>query len=327
MSLTLALAGDTMLGRGVADKLERTAEPDAFFSSEVRDRLAEADLVLLNLECCLSDRGTPWPGKRFHFRAPPRAAVLLAELGVDCVTLANNHALDYGHDALRDTCRHLAQAGIRHVGAGDHLAEARRPLQIEAGGLRLAIVAFADHPADFAAGASRAGIAYADLAAGTPSWVKETITSLRDRSDLVLLTPHWGPNMVAEPLPYIRTTAHTLLESGATLVAGHSAHVFHGVAPHILYDLGDFVDDYATDPLERNDLGLLWLVTLDEHGPVRLRALPLKLDYAHTRMATGDDWRWIRDRFTIACARFGTSVRVTGRDLLVELRDHPGGTP
>ncbi|MFG3437001.1 CapA family protein [Nonomuraea sp. NPDC047897] len=327
MSLTLALAGDTMLGRGVADKLGRTAEPEAFVSAEVCQRLAGADLVLLNLECCLSDRGTPWPGRRFRFRAPPQAADLLAGLGVGCVTLANNHALDYGPDALRDTCRHLTRAGIRHVGVGDHLAEARRPLQVEVGGLRIAIVAFADHPTDFAAGVSHIGIAHADLATGTPSWLRETVSSLRDRADTVLLTPHWGPNMVTEPLPYIRHSADALLAAGVTLVAGHSAHVFHGVAPPVLYDLGDFLDDYATDPLTRNDLGLLWLVTLDEHGPVRLRALPLKLGYAHTRTATGDDWRWIRDRFTVACARLDSSVRVTGQDLVVELRDQPGGTP
>ncbi|WP_214111236.1 CapA family protein [Acrocarpospora catenulata] len=323
MSITLALAGDTMLGRGVADKLDRTAKPEAFFSAEVRDRLAEADLFLLNLECCVSDRGTPWPGRRFHFRAPPQAADLLAALGVGCVTLANNHALDYGHDALRDTRRHLLQAGIGCVGAGEHLAEARRPVEVEVRGLRIAIVAFADHPEDFAATASQAGIAYADLAAGTPSWLTETIASLRDRAEVVLVTPHWGPNMVTEPLPYIRTTANALLKSGATLVAGHSAHVFHGVEPPVLYDLGDFLDDYLTDRLTRNDLGLLWLVTLDAHGPVRLRALPLALGYARTRAAAGDDWQWIRDRFISACADLGTSAHVADQDLVVEFRTRP----
>src|SRR5207249_4431134 len=96
--------------------------------------------------------------------------------------------------------------------------------------------------------------------------------------------------------------------AGATLVAGHSAHVFHGVQGRVLYDLGDFVDDYATDPVLRNDLGLLFLVTLDGKAPVRLEALPLKLDYRHTRVADGEDAAWIGRRFRQACACLGSEV-------------------
>lgn len=321
MSVTMALAGDTMLGRGVAERLDRPSTVEDLFSAEVRARLAEADLVLLNLECCVSSRGARWtaPGKPFHFRAPPRAAGLLAELGVDCVTLANNHALDYGYEALHDTLDHLARAGVRCVGAGDRLPEARTPVVLRAGGLRLAVVALSDHPSDFAATARRPGIAYADLNAGLPSWVREAVADAREQADVVLVTPHWGPNMVEEPLPYVRRAAEELVACGATLVAGHSAHVFHGVAPPVLYDLGDFIDDYATHPLLRNDLGLLWQVTLDERGPRRLRALPLKLGYCRTEAARDDEWRWVRDRFTAACARLGASVSPEDHDLVVEL--------
>lgn len=100
MAITVALAGDTMLGRGVGQRIAESG-PHGLFSGGVRDAFAEADLALLNLECCVSDRGRPWaaPGKPFHFRAPPAAVDALTELGVDCVTLANNHALDYGADA------------------------------------------------------------------------------------------------------------------------------------------------------------------------------------------------------------------------------------
>jgi poly-gamma-glutamate synthesis protein (capsule biosynthesis protein) len=86
-----------MLGRGVARALA-TTPPEALVAPEVRAALGETDLVVLNLECCISERGRPWnaPGKPFFFRAPPRAVELLALLGTDCVTLANNHALDYG---------------------------------------------------------------------------------------------------------------------------------------------------------------------------------------------------------------------------------------
>ena len=105
--MRLALAGDTMLGRQVADAIERSRRPP--LDPDVVTVAAEADLFVLNLECCVSARGERWPDpdKPFFFRAPPFAAELLAEIGVDCVTLANNHALDYGPDALLDTLDHL----------------------------------------------------------------------------------------------------------------------------------------------------------------------------------------------------------------------------
>src|SRR5205823_13740642 len=106
-------------------------------------------------------------------------------------------------------------------------------------------------------------------------------------------------------LEYVRTAGDALLRAGATIVAGHSAHVFHGIAPRVLYDLGDFVDDYAVDPKLRNDLGLLYLVDLDGD---RLEAVPLKLEFTHTRLAAGDEAAWIRRRFTKACATFGIEV-------------------
>ncbi len=93
--------------------------------------------------------------------------------------------------------------------------------------------------------------------------------------------------------------------AGATLIAGHSAHLFHGLGRRVLYDLGDFLDDYAVDPKLRNDLGLLFLVDL---GGSRLEAIPLTLEFAYTRLADGGDFAWVRRRFREACAAFGTEV-------------------
>src|SRR5262245_56337425 len=129
MSVTLALAGDTMLGRGVADRL--AADPAApLVAPEVAAYIERADAAVLNLECCISDRGDrfPDPRKPFFFRAPPIAAQRLAELGITAVTLANNHALDYGPVALLDTLRHLEDAGVATVGAGPDEVRAREPL-------------------------------------------------------------------------------------------------------------------------------------------------------------------------------------------------------
>jgi poly-gamma-glutamate capsule biosynthesis protein CapA/YwtB (metallophosphatase superfamily) len=313
--MKLALAGDTMLGRGVAEAIS-AGRP--LVAAEVAAAAAEADLFVLNLECCISARGERWPDphKPFFFRAPPEAASLLAGLGVDCVTLANNHALDFGYDALLDTLEHLGEAGIAVVGAGTNVAEARAPAVLDVAGARLRIVAFADHPADFAAGPAGPGIAYADLRGeGVPEWVLESVRDVD--ADVTLVTPHWGPNMTVEPRPYVREAAALLVDAGATLVAGHSAHVFQGVAGRVLYDLGDFLDDYAVDARLRNDLGLLFLVTLDERGPHRIEAIPLKLDYCHTRLATRDEAAWIAHRFRTACAAFGTEVSDEGGRLVV----------
>ncbi|MFI1968793.1 CapA family protein [Streptomyces cinnamoneus] len=325
MSITVALAGDTMLGRCVAERLEQEPRPATVLSAALRGLVAGADAFVLNLECCVSDRGEPWPapGKPFFFRAPPAAATVLADLGADCVTLANNHALDYGFDALADTRALLTRAGVRSVGAGPDPAAARRFALLEAGATRLAVVGVTDHPEDFAAGPDRPGVAYADLARGVPGWLADLVGRAAAEADAVLVTPHWGPNMTSAPPPHVRHTAAALLEAGATLVAGHSAHVFHGVADRCLFDMGDFVDDYAVDPVLRNDLGLLFLVTLDGTGParprpVRVEAVPLHLDFCRTTQASGDEWEWIRDRFTRACAEFGTTVTVRGERLVVD---------
>jgi len=315
--MKLALAGDTMLGRLVGERLAQ-AGPRALFAEELVDVMGEADLVVLNLECAISDRGARWPDptKPFFFRAPPVAVEALQILGVDCVTLANNHALDYGVDALLDTVNLLANAGIPAVGAGPDEQAARQPRVLEQAGLRVGIVGVTDHPRSYAAGRQRPGVAYADLEEEVPQWLSDTIGAVD--ADVVVATPHWGPNMTQEPTRYVRRAAHALSSAGATLVAGHSAHVFHGVEGTILYDLGDFIDDYATDPRLRNDLGLLFMVTFDGPRPVRLEAVPLALDFCFTRLADEHEATWVTKRFRKACARLGTEVTSRGGRLVVE---------
>jgi poly-gamma-glutamate capsule biosynthesis protein CapA/YwtB (metallophosphatase superfamily) len=299
----IAVAGDTMLGRGVGERI-LTDGPDSLFAPELVTAVHEADLCVVNLECCISERGAPAPGKVFHFRAPAASAGALARLGVDCVTLANNHALDFGPNALLDTFAHLESAGIQWVGAGADPDEARAPAVLEARGYSLGVIAVADHPADYAAAPGRPGIAFADLCRrNIPDWLPEAIRGLD--ADAILVSPHWGPNMLGEPVAHVRTAAEALLEAGATLIAGHSAHLFHGLGRRVLYDVGDFLDDYAVDRRLRNDLGLLFLVDLDGDW---LEAIPLKLEFAHTRLADGDDAAWVRRRFREACAAFGTEV-------------------
>jgi poly-gamma-glutamate synthesis protein (capsule biosynthesis protein) len=319
MAVTVALAGDTMLGRGVAERL--AADPGRpLLDVELEEIARGADLCILNLECCVSERGAPVPDpdKRFFFRAPPVAAERLAEIGVSCVTLANNHAMDFGAEALQDTLVHLRTARIEAVGAGADIAAARAPAVLEAGGLRLRVVSVADHPFTYAAASDRAGIAFADLRSEEiPEWLRKLAAPDQD-VDLVMVAPHWGPNMRAAPVGHVRRAAAGLEAAGATLIAGHSAHVPQGASGRTLFDLGDFIDDYAVDPALRNDLGLLWLVTLDADGPRRVEGVPISLEVAHTRVASDVEATVLLAMLEERCAAVGSTVRREGRRLVFE---------
>jgi poly-gamma-glutamate synthesis protein (capsule biosynthesis protein) len=242
---------------------------------------------------------------------------MLAAWGVDCVTLANNHALDYGERALLDTFEHLGAAGVGWVGAGADEAAARAPRRLAAGGTSVAVVAATDHPPDFAAGPDRAGVAYADLPRRMPGWLPETVGAAA--ADVRLCSVHWGPNMTDAPVPHVRAAAPVLVEAGATLVVGHSAHVPHGAAPRVLYDLGDFIDDYAVDSDLRNDLGLLFLVRFDDDGGIEAEAVPLALEYCHTRLAGGRDAALMCERFARGCEALGAPAEVAGGRVRVRL--------
>jgi poly-gamma-glutamate capsule biosynthesis protein CapA/YwtB (metallophosphatase superfamily) len=321
VTLTLALAGDTMLGRGVAERLEE--DPGAPLLDPALAELARsADVFLLNLECCVSERGAPIaePGKPFFFRAPPLAAERLAELGVAAVTLANNHVLDFGPDALADTLLHLDAAGIATAGAGLDRNAARAGTTLAAGGGRLRLVAISDHPASYAAGPDRPGIAFADLAAGVPDWLREAARPAD--GEHVLVAAHWGPNMTPAPVPHVRAAARALEAAGATLIAGHSAHLPHGARGRVLFDLGDFLDDYAVDPLLRNDLSLLWLVELGADGPRSVEGVPVRLEYAFTRPAADGEAERLARLLRKRCAAVGATVELVDGRLVF---DQPSG--
>lgn len=313
---TIGLLGDVMLGRSVADALGELA-PEDVWAPEVREIAASCDAVLCNLECCISARGRRTErirGKPFFFRAPPAALDSLRSIGVSAVGLGNNHALDYEEEALRDTIEGLREAGIDLAGAGGDLSEARRGLVIAAGGRRLGLVAVSDHPEEFAAAPGSPGIAHAELRRGIPEWLGDELARVRAECDLLVAFPHWGFNMTSEPAAWQRDAAERLRDAGADLVAGHSAHVFHGVGwaerCPLLFDLGDALDDYAVDSRLRNDLGLMALWRPGD-PEAELELVGLGLDFCHTRLAEGDEAEWMADRLDRACAALGTRVQRT----------------
>ena len=302
-----------MLGRSVAETLALTAGADVW-SPGVREVCADCDVLVVNLECCVSGQGSPTgliPGKRFFFRAPPSAVDALRAIGANVAGVANNHALDFGADALADTLGHLRAAGIVPVGAGTEIGSARRGVVVSVGGLLLGVLAFSDHPQEYGAGNGRAGIAYADLPRGVPDWVTTELRRLRGEAELILVFPHWGPNMTSRPAPWQRRRSRELLAAGADAVAGHSAHVFHGVAltpsGPVLYDLGGALDDYAIDGELRNDLGVL--ARWRPRAEPEVELIGLHLGFCRTEIAAGADAEWIAARLEGACWELGTSVR------------------
>ena len=308
---TIAVLGDVMLGRAVGERL--AGDPEAAWSDELVELTRSCDLVVANLECCLSERGRPTdllPGKPFFFRGPPQMVRALQALGNVAVGLANNHALDYGPEALLDTLEILAGAGIPLAGAGRDEQDARRGVVADGVGL----LSVSDHPSEFAASEESPGIAHADLSRGVPDWVTEELKRLRGECEHVIAFPHWGPNMTTQPAPWQLDAAARLHELGADLVAGHSAHVFHGVGwsgcGPLLYDLGDALDDYAVDADRRNDLGVLALWR--PGSPRELELIGLELDFCRTGLATGADANWIAARLERACRDLGTSAERIG---------------
>jgi poly-gamma-glutamate synthesis protein (capsule biosynthesis protein) len=235
-----------MLARGVAFAVteDDPAGPFAF----TRDILEAADVTVGNLECALSDRGEPEP-KSYTFRGPPLAAEGLALAGFDAVALANNHALDYGPDALADTWSHLETAGIAHAGSGVDADSAAAPAFIEVRGVRVAVLSFADVPSEagywmrgWEAAEDEPGIAWADVEA-----VKAATRAAAAEADVVIVMFHFGAEGSTQPIAAQRELARAAVDSGADLVIGSHPHVLQEVEVYgaglIAYSLGNFVFD------------------------------------------------------------------------------------
>jgi len=134
---SLLFAGDIYFSNHVLNAYDRVGGIGGVLGESLRETIAESDIFMANLEFPFSDRGTQAADKQFTFRVSPSRVSILQEIGPDIVTVANNHALDYGTDALLDTCDTLDSAGILHVGAGKNLEEAKQPQIIEKNGKKI----------------------------------------------------------------------------------------------------------------------------------------------------------------------------------------------
>jgi poly-gamma-glutamate capsule biosynthesis protein CapA/YwtB (metallophosphatase superfamily) len=237
----IAAGGDFTPGDRIAELAASRGARYAWRS--VGPLLRAADIATVNLEGVVSSRGSPVPDKQFHFRGPRSVlAGAVDAAGLDVVTVANNHSLDFGPSAFLDTVAALRALRVASVGGGANLAKARRPAIIEAGGLRIAFLGYSDVvPYGFGATSSSPGTAVADSAA-----IRADIGALRKRADLVVCWFHWGEELATMPTSREQEFASACLNAGAKLVLGSHPHVLQPIArpsPRLLvaFSLGNFV--------------------------------------------------------------------------------------
>ena len=309
--LRILLVGDCMLGRGV-DQALRLHKPD-FPWGNTLPIFREADLRICNLECVLSDRGEPWSEyeKVFHFRSAARNVATLTAADINLVSLANNHVLDYGYEALQDMLEILDKAGIAHSGAGVDVQEATRVAIVDIHGWRLGFLAFTDNESPWESTPQRPGVFYSPVSLGDrrTRHLIEIVRASEDM-DLLIVSAHWGSNWGYTPPKEHIALAHALIDAGADVIFGHSSHVFRGIEFYrqrpILYGTGDFFDDYAVDPVERNNESFIFLMNCDQNGRMTLDLRPTRIDFCQARVASPDEAQEIAAKMKKLCANLGT---------------------
>ena len=265
-------------------------EPTEEFAELIAPVMREADVRLGQCERVYSERGHPpqfayGPGGQ-HTRLPPRFASVWNAAGINIVSMASNHAMDWGPDALLDTIEMFRGMGKTVIGAGRDEDEARKPAMIELNGVRIAILAYCSVLRDGqAAGKGKAGIApmrahthYApeEFQPGTPPRIftepyKEDVEALqadirkaKQQADVVLVTIHWGLRLIAKTIcTYQPPVAHAAIDAGADLIIGHHAHSIKAIESYkgkiCFYSIGNFMTTGSPKtPQGTFDWNLIW---------------------------------------------------------------------
>lgn len=246
--VTFAFAGDILLDDEYAMMFHyrtRGSDINDTFSAELLERMRSADVFMLNNEFPFSTRGTPTEGKQFTFRANPVNVEMYELLGVDIVSLANNHAYDFGEDALLDTFTTLENAGIPYVGAGRNIGEARKPVYFIANDIKIAVVSATQIernavPDTKEATTTSAGV----LRCMDPAALLEVIAEAKENSDFVILYIHWGTESQAETDWLQDKQAPIYAEAGVDLIVGDHPHCLQKLDSEsgvpVVYSLGNY---------------------------------------------------------------------------------------
>jgi len=288
--IKLAAVGDVNLDRSLGNAINEghIDFPFANFAAY----LQAADLAVGNLETALGDVGEPQP-KNYTFQSPPAAAQTVGRAGFDVMSLANNHALDYGPESLLQGIGLLADQGVAAIGAGANAAAARAPFITEANGLKVAFLGYVHVPvevtshfdtASWTATADTPGLAWA-----VPAEITADVTAVRPQVDLVVVILHSGYEYVIPPSQEQLDAAHAAIDAGADIVIGHHAHILQGVefykAGVIVYGLGNFAFNIDGEPNT-----VLLNVWLDADGVRQLEFVPAIIQFGgQPRLATPEE--------------------------------------
>lgn len=242
-SARILFAGDILFSDHVLNAYEKAGSITGVLDEGYLNDISSADYFVANEEFPFSSRGQAAPDKQYTFRLPEEKVSMMNELGVDLVTLANNHALDFGTDALLDTCSTLDGAGILHVGAGANSEEARKPQIVELNSIRVGFIGASRviPVASWTAGSSTPGM----LTAYDDTLLRQTIEETRPLCDYLIVYLHWGVERAEMPVDHQTTLGRRCINAGADLVIGSHPHVLQGLEYYggkpIVYSLGNFI--------------------------------------------------------------------------------------
>ncbi len=255
---------------------------------DVIEEMKSADIMMLNNEFPYSNAGTPTEGKQFTFRADPSYVSYLHDLGVDIVSLANNHAYDYGEEAFLDTMSTLKAAGIPYVGAGANEQEAMRPVYYIINDMKIAFVSAtqiekADYPDTKGAEGDSPGV----FRCWDGEKLLQVVAEAKENSDFVIVYVHWGTESQEETDWAQDKQAPELVEAGADIIIGSHPHILQKIdvikGVPVVYSLGNFWFNSKTV-----DTGMV-KITVSEDGLQSIRFIPcLQNDY-RTTLVTGEE--------------------------------------
>ena len=327
--MEIAFVGDVMLGRLVADELRH--RPPEFPWGDTLPLLRRADVLVGNHEFVLAADGRPGPRKTFHFRADPSAVASLETAGFALVSVANNHVLDFGVESALASLATLERSGIRFAGAGPDLDAARALAVVEHGGLSIGMIAFTDNEPTWAAGPGTPGVHHAPVDPRDPRALAllDAVVRARPHVDLLIVSAHWGGNWGVDVPRAHRRFAIALVEAGADVVFGHSPHIVRGIelvrGRPVIHSAGDFVDDYAVDPVERNDRSFVFELRTEGATPVELRLHPTEIDRCRVRLARRSA-RDAADEMARRCAALGTRADWNADEGCLTIRIEPAAS-
>lgn len=266
--VTLAFAGDVLFYYGFPEQYD-AGGIDAVISPELRAVLTDADIAMVNHEFCFSTGGEK-QDKQYTFRVDPKYVGAFHELGVDIVTLANNHALDYGREALSDTFTTLDDAGIMYAGAGETKERAKELQTIQSGGRTFGFLAASRVIPEVSWNVDNAqpGLfcTYDD------TQLCAAITEAKQECDYVTVYVHWGIERDSMPQDYQVTMARHYIDAGADLVIGSHTHCLQGIEFYngkpILYGMGNFIFNNTINST------MAVQVTVDENNESTVRVFP-----------------------------------------------------